>query len=419
MRVHTDTYATQLSQQLNAQAFTVGSDIYFNRGRFLPDSKSGMHLLAHELAHVVQQDGGAQRTIQRTVEEVVINCADNQVHFQHDGRTTSYHLDHCDVSDGTYNAGVRLGTNRVDFDLDTTTPGTHFDFRYSIGPGQANPNTFFTGQSSVRIVCTHTPGAAPNGGSFRFSVRNISAEEYRQMTGGSPDTLPEGVMVPLSSVAGPVAPQPHVSSFDSRPRRCGRERFLPHALVLPAPQCNRSGVDARPPLRMVQPALRALPHDSRVPRQPGLLHGGDVAGDGEEFHDQLHEGVPGSFANDALFPLMPGEQSYLYVLRSEAEATAFAARLRQTEYGGRYTYSPPRSQPDPILGEVRSSEAQMYEILVNRGRAPMCTNNCITVPGAEVDAAIGMRPTTPSGVDVMAGTGPGGVTNPTMRGELD
>jgi hypothetical protein len=44
-----------MSQQLRAQAFTNGSDIYFNEGKLSPNSRSGKHLLAHELTHVVQQ----------------------------------------------------------------------------------------------------------------------------------------------------------------------------------------------------------------------------------------------------------------------------------------------------------------------------------------------------------------------------
>ncbi|KAA2239287.1 DUF4157 domain-containing protein [Chitinophaga agrisoli] len=65
VRIHTGGYASQLSNDLQAQAFTVGNDIYFNSGKFAPESDSGKHLLAHELTHVVQQSGGIGRKIQR------------------------------------------------------------------------------------------------------------------------------------------------------------------------------------------------------------------------------------------------------------------------------------------------------------------------------------------------------------------
>jgi len=43
---------------LNARAFTVGRDIYFADGAFAPHTRAGLWLLAHEVAHVVQQSAG-------------------------------------------------------------------------------------------------------------------------------------------------------------------------------------------------------------------------------------------------------------------------------------------------------------------------------------------------------------------------
>ena len=65
IRIHTDTRAIQLSGRLNAQAFTMGKDIYFNRGNFNPGSTAGKRLLAHELTHVVQQGAVQRKMIQR------------------------------------------------------------------------------------------------------------------------------------------------------------------------------------------------------------------------------------------------------------------------------------------------------------------------------------------------------------------
>ena len=61
VRIHTGSQAVQMSQDLNAHAFTVGSDIYFNEGRYQPNTKQGTGLLAHELTHVVQQGAAVQR----------------------------------------------------------------------------------------------------------------------------------------------------------------------------------------------------------------------------------------------------------------------------------------------------------------------------------------------------------------------
>ncbi len=59
VRIHIDGEAARLSHALNARAFTRGNDIYFNQGLYQPNSASGKHLLAHELAHTLQQDAGS------------------------------------------------------------------------------------------------------------------------------------------------------------------------------------------------------------------------------------------------------------------------------------------------------------------------------------------------------------------------
>jgi hypothetical protein len=55
VRVHTDSRAGDSARAINAHAYTSGNDIAFAPGKYQPDSHSGRHLLAHELAHTVQQ----------------------------------------------------------------------------------------------------------------------------------------------------------------------------------------------------------------------------------------------------------------------------------------------------------------------------------------------------------------------------
>jgi len=55
VRIHTDSRAADLSDDLNARAFTIGSDVAFAAGEYRPGTVAGDALLAHELAHVVQQ----------------------------------------------------------------------------------------------------------------------------------------------------------------------------------------------------------------------------------------------------------------------------------------------------------------------------------------------------------------------------
>ena len=61
VRLHTDSEAEAMSASIHAKAFTYGNDIYFNKGQFAPESADGQHLIAHELAHVVQDGGRVAR----------------------------------------------------------------------------------------------------------------------------------------------------------------------------------------------------------------------------------------------------------------------------------------------------------------------------------------------------------------------
>ncbi|MGH2476797.1 MAG: DUF4157 domain-containing protein, partial [Candidatus Limnocylindrales bacterium] len=61
VRLHTGPQAAELNDRVQASAFTLGNDVFFRDG--LPDTStpSGMHLLAHEVAHTVQQGASAVR----------------------------------------------------------------------------------------------------------------------------------------------------------------------------------------------------------------------------------------------------------------------------------------------------------------------------------------------------------------------
>ncbi|MBF6612712.1 MAG: DUF4157 domain-containing protein, partial [Chloroflexi bacterium] len=58
VRVHTDGEADHMARSVDAVAFTTGSDIFFRSGAYNPESSQGLHLLAHEATHTVQQSQG-------------------------------------------------------------------------------------------------------------------------------------------------------------------------------------------------------------------------------------------------------------------------------------------------------------------------------------------------------------------------
>lgn len=62
VRIHTGSYAENLSSSIHAQAFAHGNDLYFNSGKYSPHTEAGGTLLAHELTHTIQQGASPSKT---------------------------------------------------------------------------------------------------------------------------------------------------------------------------------------------------------------------------------------------------------------------------------------------------------------------------------------------------------------------
>ena len=60
VRIHTDARASASAHSLSAAAYTRGRDVVFGEGQYAPGTHAGRRLLAHELAHVVQQSDEPQ-----------------------------------------------------------------------------------------------------------------------------------------------------------------------------------------------------------------------------------------------------------------------------------------------------------------------------------------------------------------------
>lgn len=63
VRVHADSQAAESARSVNALAYTVGRDIVFDTGQYAPETRAGLQLLAHELAHVLHQSSNASATL--------------------------------------------------------------------------------------------------------------------------------------------------------------------------------------------------------------------------------------------------------------------------------------------------------------------------------------------------------------------
>jgi hypothetical protein len=219
VRIHTDAAAQASTHEIGAQAYTVGRNIVFASGQYAPETVEGRRLLAHEIAHVLQQSGGcggpsaALETLRRqadagqlagaptpppaageqpvkpappsaelepqappggtlarpeepaagNVQRMVFSCADMRLSIETGSVARIYKLETCSLPIGSYEARIRIEGN--DFYL-TFPPEVsrdqRFDFTYRVEPGQENPARLLAGQSSVHVeVVEHLPAPTP------------------------------------------------------------------------------------------------------------------------------------------------------------------------------------------------------------------------------------------------------------------
>ena len=67
VRLHTDAAAAHSARAVQARAYTVGNQIVFGAGHYAPKTAEGRRLIAHELAHTVQQGGAAPASVSRSL----------------------------------------------------------------------------------------------------------------------------------------------------------------------------------------------------------------------------------------------------------------------------------------------------------------------------------------------------------------
>ncbi|MHC5739310.1 eCIS core domain-containing protein [Nostoc sp.] len=97
VKIHTDAQSDKLNRSIQARAFTTRQNVFFRQGEYNPGSRGGQELLAHELTHVVQQNGSAvQRSPQQwvvrrgnltdkpIVESLELNAPKNNVQREYD-----------------------------------------------------------------------------------------------------------------------------------------------------------------------------------------------------------------------------------------------------------------------------------------------------------------------------------------------
>ncbi len=87
VRVHTGSAAQRSAREVNANAYTVGHDIVFGAGQFVPEAGEGQRLIVHELTHVVQQSGKSRISFSENKDKV--SLTDNNFQHQPTGSLSS------------------------------------------------------------------------------------------------------------------------------------------------------------------------------------------------------------------------------------------------------------------------------------------------------------------------------------------
>jgi hypothetical protein len=153
VRIHSDGQSDKLCRSLSAQAFTTGSDVFFSSGRFQPGTKSGDHLLAHELTHVAQQ--GSAPVVSRfsffkksPAEEKALKMRKDREDQKKAFMAQAMTQEELDESTAEENLTTQRG---ADSDLDTSSiEGGTLPVKDSVSQGTEIADVSKTGKSTVQ-----------------------------------------------------------------------------------------------------------------------------------------------------------------------------------------------------------------------------------------------------------------------------
>ena len=422
VRVHDGPAADRAARSVGARAFALGQDVVFARGEYRPGTAAGRQLLAHELAHVAQdrRARALRRQTRATCLGVRILLPDTIIFEGTAGSVTGTVNTDIPADGGPYTISYEQGGDTFSI---SPWPSRDVILEVSLANRPAAEIATYRAYrdslagTAVTLEVVEAPASPPatpeaeQPVAWQFRARPITAEELRAEYGVDANDIPAGVIQRLPTAADRAL----------NPALFGGGFFGPTPMsMVPA---NSTGIM----WTQGHLSLFANPNGSAVIRgYRGNLawYAGETAfstrlpglrtlfrPEREFFTFRLNRGVPGGMENDLPFVRMGGQQVVIYVPRDAEGAAAFAERLRAAEYGGDYRYSPPR----PGAGGTEGRMAERLSALGPRPEAVVCTNNCITVPQAEIETAIGGRPrlTLPDGIELDLMTGqPEGGTSP-------
>jgi len=158
VRIHTGPQAAKACDDIKARAFTVGNHVAFNHGEYDPESPEGQHVLAHELAHVRQQIGGAvsmlpqegelaidpDERLEREAEETAEQVMRGGTIGVHRMRRADMHVQRmADDSEDPIFTAERDGTTKTLYQGDESKGWVHIRKRHLEGSAGNNKRTSF------------------------------------------------------------------------------------------------------------------------------------------------------------------------------------------------------------------------------------------------------------------------------------
>jgi len=385
VRVHTDVNASKSAEAVDALAYTVGSDVVFGESEYRPETASGKRLLAHELTHVIQQSATGSRLSRQergkaapgatNVSLVLISLGSQQIQFQTSSGNYTYDLVQGaqPLVPGGFTASVKVVGNNVHMSAVTGNQSAKANFGYKLRRGGENPSTFFHGQTSVHVTVISEPLAAQASsistlasasagisGSETVHVQVLTAAQFQAMTGQSADQLPEGQFKPGADVAnGPSILPGGAFPMVTRPGPGLPFPVGTTGITWQGSHLSHFVVEEGSPLSQLifgegSMRIRGFRSDLLTHARSQFLERGPL---GELLYGpgggpatiRLNRGAPGTYANDLLFPYMPGATAVtpLNLTPDQAERALKAMNAAEAGYKGQnYTFSTvPRDNP--------------------------------------------------------------------------
>ena len=278
VRVHSDSRAMDLNREINAKAFTQGTDIYFRPGAYDPRSTQGQQLLAHELTHVVQQ--GAAGRVEAPAQRKTLSASGAQV-IQRNPFRNPFRPSEDDWGTssrpqvGITDDPLAWASDKVEANYDAMQerqkPGL-------VAAGVGGAGSVASGAAGLTSLAVSSADTLPGGGAGAGLLNvfagpiNVASGLYNASRGGNTRQKGEGYLSAAAGLGqtftGAALGVDSVSKLASA--STAATRFLSSA-VLPA-QIAMGGVDV---VRGFYGGLKAHRRQKKLERQSRKLHSDD------------------------------------------------------------------------------------------------------------------------------------------------